>query len=465
MDLESLLIIELSDSDLIASLSLQTLPEDISAIPYDLMLEFLEKKKITIGLDEKQIQSFCQSPEYYLASKMDIAFGKSPVHGQDGSIDWIILNKNEASPLVEKEDGSVDFYSLNRISNIKKGEIIAQKIPSTKGESGITVTGEVIPAIHGKEATLKPGKNTLMNEEKTKIYAAIDGQMVITDKNKINVFPVYEVQGDLDFSIGNIDFVGTVVVRGNVPDGFKIHAKGDIHVYGNVEGAELIADGDIFIQQGVIGHNKSFIKSKKNMKTSFILDGNVHVHDTIEVSQSIMHSYVAAGNKIVCKGRKGIIVGGKLQAGKKVDAIIIGNDLATATIVEVGINPELRVEMDSLHQERRELIDSQDKVTKALKILDKMMKTTGLPPEKKGMQLNLLNQQIIIENRLKELKVREQEIEMDMKDLSNASIEVFGKLYPGLKLVIGQHVKFIKSVYQHMKFTIEDEEITAKPLR
>ena len=46
------------------------------------------------------------------------------------------------------------------------------------------------------------------------MYAALDGLLTKTEKGKINVFPVYEINGDVDYSIGNIDFVGTVVIRG-----------------------------------------------------------------------------------------------------------------------------------------------------------------------------------------------------------------------------------------------------------
>ena len=50
------------------------------------------------------------------------------------------------------------------------------------------------------------------------MYAAIDGLVTKTDKDKLNVFPVYEVNGDVDYNIGNIDFVGTVVIRGQYTD-------------------------------------------------------------------------------------------------------------------------------------------------------------------------------------------------------------------------------------------------------
>lgn len=179
--------------------------------------------------------------------------------------------------------------------NVSKGQLLAKKIPSTEGIPGKTVSNKEIPAKNGKDIQFKIGKNVVLNEAKDKVYAAIDGQFVVTEQGKLNVFPIYEVNGDVDFGVGNIDFVGTVVIRGNVPDGFKIHAAGDIKVYGNVEGAELIAGGDIFIQQGVVGHNKSYVKANRNFQAAYILDGDVYASENIIVSQSIMHSNVNAG--------------------------------------------------------------------------------------------------------------------------------------------------------------------------
>ena len=71
------------------------------------------------------------------------------------------------------------------------------------------------------------------------MYAAIDGLVTKTEKEKLNVFPVYEVNGDVDYNIGNIDFVGTVVIRGNILTGFRVKASGDIRVTGGIEGAEV----------------------------------------------------------------------------------------------------------------------------------------------------------------------------------------------------------------------------------
>lgn len=463
--LSEFLKIELIDNEVKAMISLiETIELEDDSIPYELLKEYLDSMQIIEGLNEINIKEFCSHPNQYFNKKLCIASGTEAIDGEDGFIEWVAFAKKAEKPK-ELEDGRVDYYSINKVVNVKKGELIARKVSAKKGIFGKTVLGKSIPAKNGKEPLLKPGKNAVLNEEKNMIYAAIDGQVVITDKNKINVFPVYEVSGDLDFSVGNIDFVGTVVIRGNVPDGFKIKAMGDIHIYGNVEGAELEADGNIIVQHGVIGHNKCHIVAKKNFKSSYILDGDVHAYDTIEVTQSIMHSQVSAGNKVICKGSKGLIVGGKIQAGAKVEAVIIGNELATGTIIEVGINPQLRLEMEELKQKKKELNYSLDQVTKGLNILERMARTTnGLTNDKKELQLKLINQQISIEKNQRQISERLLEIDQLLKDFNEASIHCIGTMYPGLKLAIGRDVKFIKQQYKHMKFTLKDDEIISKPL-
>ncbi|MFT9487511.1 DUF342 domain-containing protein [Tepidibacillus infernus] len=463
--LSTIIEVTILNSGMLATLTFVYDDRINSPIPSELMKEYLEKHKVIYGLDEQQLSLICAHPLTYIGKTVNIAHGLAPLDGKDARIEWGEFYIQENTGPKELSDGRVDYYSVKRILNVKKGELIAQKIPFTEGEAGRTVSGDLIPAKKGKDVYLKPGKNVVMNQTKDKFYAAIDGQVVVTDQDKINVFPIYEVNGDVDFSVGNIDFVGTVVIRGNVPDGFKIWATGDIRIYGNVEGSKLIAGGDIIIQQGVIGHNKSLIKSKKDVIASFILEGDIHAYEHVYVSQSIMHSNVSAGKQVTCSGTKGLIVGGKIQAGEKISAITIGNQLATSTILEVGMNPELRSELNHLQTEKREIFHSLDKIKKALHLLEKMQRTTNtLPPEKKQLQVELINQQISMERKIKEIMEREKEIESQFNRIERATIEVFKVIYPGVKLVIGKTNKFINQEYKHIKFVQEEGEIIAKLL-
>src|SRR5690606_12910229 len=135
-----------------------------------------------------------------------------------------------------------------------------------------------------KEAYFKPGKNVVLDEERTRLYAVTDGMVTFTDNEKVNVFPVYEVNGDVDYRSGNIDFVGNVVVRGNVISGFRVKAEGDVRITGSVEGAEIIAAGSIDIAEGIVAHNKGFVKAGKTIKCSFIQDANVEAAEDLIVN-------------------------------------------------------------------------------------------------------------------------------------------------------------------------------------
>ncbi len=75
---------------------------------------------------------------------------------------------------------------------------------------------------------------------KANIYANVNGQVSIID-NRIHVLDVYEVNESISMKIGNIDFPGKIVIRGDVPTGFTIKAEGDISIFGLVEAATIIA--------------------------------------------------------------------------------------------------------------------------------------------------------------------------------------------------------------------------------
>lgn len=86
--------------------------------------------------------------------------------------------------------------------------MIAQRIPPTDGIPGISVTGEPIKSKRGRDARFKIGKNVVVDPEERAMYSAIDGLVSLTDRDKLNVFPVYEVNGDVDYRTGTSTLSG-----------------------------------------------------------------------------------------------------------------------------------------------------------------------------------------------------------------------------------------------------------------
>jgi uncharacterized protein (DUF342 family) len=435
-------------------------PDSAGKITKTGLVGLLQLNGVVAGLNEEALTTFCNQPLAYVTSPLLVAQGTSPVDGIDGYIDNIFsLENNKRKPL-QLEDGSVDYRELLQLNNAAKGQLVAQRILPTAGTPGQTVTGEGVPAKDGKEARFNQGKNVVIEQDKMKMYAVIDGLVTQTDKGKLNVFPVYEVNGDVDYHIGNIDFIGNVVVRGNVLSGFKVKAAGDIRITGGVEGAELEADGSIDIASGIFAGNKGFVKAGVDVKSSFMQEANVTAGQDILVSQSILHSNVRAGRGVHCKGTNGLIVGGSIQAGELIVARTIGNTMSTATVLEVGVAPELRAEMQQLRASIRSINENMDKTDKALHILDQMAVAGTLTPDKLELRSKLISTKRTSTEELAVAKERIFEIESSLDNIKKAMVEISGTVYSGSKIVIGRYTRFIKDSTTRVAFQLQGGEIS-----
>lgn len=457
--IEQYATITLSDDKVQAFVQFNHIDENFKISAED--FEFLLKAhQIVHGILYDKIKQMTDNPKPFLYEKTLIASGDKPKDGANGYIQYTFnLDDNIRSPL-EMDDGKVDYRELKRLNNVKAGELIAEKFPPAEGQHGRSVTGEVLMAKNGKEAHFKIGKNVVLDETKTKLYAVIDGLVTKTDRDKINVFPIYEVNGDVDYHVGNIDFVGNVVIRGNVLPGFKVRADGDIRVIGGVEAAFLEANGSIEITGGVLGQNKAVVKAGANFKSSFVQDATIEAAEEVLITQSIMHSSVRGGKAVYCKGSKGLIVGGIVQAGEIVEARTVGNTMSTPTVIEVGVLPELRNELTELRAGSREQKDNLDKTDKALALLNQMASTGNLSPEKLAMRIKLNNTRKQVIDDIETMKSRMLEIEKSLEDTQLAKIVIINNIYGGSKLVIGRYTRFIKDTFQRVVFRIADGDIT-----
>ncbi|CAM3892275.1 FapA family protein [Cohnella lubricantis] len=462
LDWKEVLLITLSEDKMQAYLSFKQVENPIRMTDAELE-RFIASHGVKYGLRKDILQMICASPQDFYLSENIIAVGTEARNGADGFVKVLYdADSKDRRPLI-REDGSADYKEIVKLANVKAGQLIAERYPPQPGIPGMNVAGEEIPAKDGKEANFKIGKNVVANAENTGLYAAIDGLVTKTDKDRLNVFPVYEVNGDVDYNIGNIDFVGTVVIRGNVLTGFKIRASGDIRVTGGIEGAEVESEGSIEVSGGIIGSNKGFVKAGRSVKCSFIQEGNVIAGEDVTVMQSIMHSNVRAGNSITCTGTKGLIVGGVMQAGERVAVRMLGNSMSTATAVEVGVRPELRQELVELRNSVRELTASLDKTDKALALLNQMAAVGQLSPDRMEMRSKLGATRRQTAEELQLAKEGILQIEKSLEDMTSARVDVTHTIFGGTKIVIGRYTRFVKDSIQRVSFRFFDGEINLVP--
>jgi uncharacterized protein len=459
----SFIQISVSEDKLLAYLQFTNVP-DTFTVTIEQLHEALRQRNITYGVDVAQLAIIVSDPRPFLYTRTVVARGTKPSDGRNGNIRYLFELGAGAKKPQELDDGTVNFKELLTLNNVKNGQLIGQRFLATEGTPGKAVTGEMLLPIPGKEAKFKVGKNVYTDPEEMALYANIDGMVSKTERDKVNVFPIYEVNGDVDYSVGNIDFVGTVVIRGNVCPGFKIHASGDIRVTGGVEAAELEADGSIEISAGILGQNKAKLKAGLDVKSAFIQDAYIEAGNNVLVSQSIMHSTIRARSTVTCRGAKGLIVGGTVQAGERVICRTIGNSMATSTTIEVGVLPELRNELLQLRTQLKTVMENLDKTNKALALLDQLAMTGQLAMDKVAMRTKLGQTKSQSFTEQTELRERILEIERTLEDSENAKVNVLSVVYGGVKIVIGRYTKYVKDPLSHCTFKLSDGDISILPI-
>lgn len=204
----------------------------------------LEELKICYGIQVEEIEKALNNPgkEYLIAE------GIPPVGGFDAWIEYLYEDNYYRKKLQDSRK-SIDYFSLNNIYSVNKGEIVAVKHPAQKGINGVNVYGKKIKVAEVKDIEWRIGdgikiiaNNAVADKAGRPTFS--QGKLVINE--------TYVVNGDVDISIGNIKVYGDVFVIGNVCENFRIEATGMIKVVGNVTQAELRAEGDILVKGRII---------------------------------------------------------------------------------------------------------------------------------------------------------------------------------------------------------------------
>lgn len=288
----------------------------------------LQDAGVVYGILEDVIEKLAAQPVYNESVK--IAAGKLPVKGQDGYLQYLFELDNAPTPQ-ETEHGLVDYKNLNMIQNISKGHKLAEIIPPTAGEEGCNILGQTLAAEAGTPVTNVCGNNTHLSEDGNFVLAACAGSPSVK-KDKIVISRVITVD-NVDISTGNMFYVGSIVVRGNVSSGFTVSASEGITVRGTVENAKLISSHDITVGQGISG-SKSRILAGGNIRSGFLENCTVEANGDI-YAEAILHADIKCHGKVVVSGRRGCIIGGVCRAAHSITAKDMGNEKYIPTNVEV----------------------------------------------------------------------------------------------------------------------------------
>lgn len=422
----------------------------------DTIASALSSQGIVAGIDFSKIDDFVDHPVYGLPYV--VAEAIRPVDGRDAYIEYNFETDRSKLKMQESETGQVNFKELNLIQNVVEGQPLAKKIPAERGKGGKTIFGRYLEAKNGKDINLPLGKNVVVDSDGHTILASTNGQVLLI-ADKINVEPVMEIEGDVSIKTGNITFLGTVIVKGNVDDGFNIKASGNIEIYGTVGRSTLIADGNIIVQLGIMGRDEGVIQTGKSLWAKFIQNTTVTAEEYVIVADGIINSNVTARKRILLQGKRAAIIGGHLFATEEISAKSVGSSGGgSETILEVGLDPQLKQRMTFISDSKNALAKELEENGLNIQTLENMQKVRRSLPQDKVDQLKMLQiRRKEIENETVKLEEEFVDIQGRLKELKIiGKVSVSGTVHAGAKIFVRDVKDEIRTDIKSVTFFYEN---------
>lgn len=414
------------------------------------ILENLKLQQIKLGLNKLKIDlSLTQFASLQPGEQCSniIAQGRTAINGEAASLERkVLLARERLLQPQENSDGSVDMRNLGAVITVKPGNALILKHPATTGIDGYNVCGDQLIAKPGKDLKLVAGSGTLFCDNNANLLiAAVAGQPV-ENKLGMQVDDILQIK-DVNVGYGHVDFKGSVLITGDVGEGMVVKSTGDITVMGFVDSATLIAEGDITVSKGVIGRQlkdnalSTTLKSQGQISAQFVQYSTLEAKGNILITKQLLHSHAKTKQQlIVCdnSGRRGDLVGGKVEVDKGLKVVAIGATAGTKTEIFCAMH------ISEFKQDLVQIKDSLKSMTIAISNIEGQL--SNLPPKAQWQEDEMMVEQIkvMLEEKRRMISTKQQEqaefeaIKQEVIDYyTNYRIDALKYVFSNVELHIG----------------------------
>jgi len=355
--------------------------------------EIMEKLKaggISSGVDEASVQRcMARAQARGKIELMEVARGREAEDGLDGKIEFYVQPSSEEARYTKDAAGRINYHELNLIENVQPEQELARLLPPKPGVTGSDVLGEELPSRNGEPARARAGKGVQVAEGGELFLAEIPGRLVYADEN-LEISQDYEVKGDVDYSVGDIDFVGRVVVHGEILDDFSIKAEMGLEVRGPTGNCTLVSGADVVLGGGISGKTEGSIKAAGEVRARYLNEVTVEADGNVSVEREAYNSVIRTAGAY--RSPNGKVVGGSVTAIKGIEMSTAGSDLGVATKLSAGIDYRRAERLRKLAEEQAALDKEIDRISGAIgPLLADPKIVQVLPPDKKKAVLNLVS--------------------------------------------------------------------------
>jgi uncharacterized protein (DUF342 family) len=408
------------------------------------LIELLAKHNVDEGVDLEEVAKFCSNAAMGINQEnVFLACGTEPTTGKDGWLELTVKADGDVD-FDEDDQGNVDLRTLNIFTNVEANQTIGIIHPQEFGDVGTTVHGQPIPALEGQPLKIIAGEGVELSEDGTSALSTRGGR-VIYEGNVLSVAEEFIVSGDVDLTVGNIDFNGIVEIKGDVLDDFNIKSTKGILVNGSVGACQIESGGPIEIGS-MAGLGTGLIRCKGNLRAKYLNQVNVECWGNVEIALEIRNSSVKATQAIIVE--RGTISGGEAIALDGIEAKHLGSVSGIKTRLTAGVYFPEADSLKTLRQQQRSCNLQIQQIETTLGPLNKRKHPRKALQEAIDLRISILTQRKATLEKDKE-RVDDElaSFKAEEHPSSNPKINALGNLMEGVIISLGETTEEIN--YEH----------------
>ncbi|MCG8549953.1 MAG: FapA family protein [Desulfobacterales bacterium] len=333
----------------------------IDTVSAEKIIEKLEDNGIISGLvDASEVEKFIDSSGFR-TKPFRVARGTAPVKGKDARIEYFFETDYLKAGGID-EDGNIDFKERGPIPWVKKGSLLAKKVPMTDARNGKNIFDLELHVPPVADADLKHGTGVVPSSDGLKLYAEIAGTPTLDRSNKVQVNHAFTAPGDVDFETGHINYGGDIVIKGTLKSGFK--AQGRVVRADTVDGGEIRASGDVTVLNGMIG---GVVYARGNVNIKFIQNSTIYCLGNLTVDKEILDSRIMTSGAVFIKN--GEIISSDITCNKGLFAKHLGTEKSAPNTITFGVDTFTDRELKNIHEQIVHTTDGQEYIHEKLESL------------------------------------------------------------------------------------------------
>ncbi|MDF2550116.1 MAG: polymerase [Chlamydiales bacterium] len=420
----------------------------------------LKKRSIIKGVMLNHIR---QALKTRFIGYFEVARGKAPVDDAIGRIEKFFQEDEHKEFTKMMELLTIDTRNIKEINIADRNQLLLQVGDVVIGEDGYTVDGRILKKkeLGANEKGVKLGGNVQISDDGRSVYATESGHIVWKpDEKFIDIEPMYIVEGNVDFSEGNIvGFVGKVLIKGDVKPKFTVSAEGDVEIRGSVEDATVESlRGNVFIAGSVVHKRQGMIKAKETVHCALATNADLRAK-RIVIEKECLNSHVEAEESIEIVGNPGAVIGGELIAKQLIRVNILGSENGVKTKVHVGDVTELKKRLRTLMQKLNLLANQLKETQQILAILETKKQRSKLSAGQEEQLQKVLQEIPGLEDAIQFGQQDENLVRAEIQKQKSARLEILKTLHAQVDIYCFEAYYIPPTKEAYVGFKCQDGEI------